>query len=235
MKAFVILFISLTLLCGKVFSQEKQFFFSHFVATGFHQFSDVSSINNSLNSSGFPVFPSAALTLRTGRGIGVNRFLVIFEKETMISNSKKDLPDYKAKFKSTGGDLRVGYDLVKNRKVDIYPYLEMGTLKVSYNIDSSYPVSLDQAINNSQHSSYNLTAGCATAATGLLINCQVFSFLYDKFNLLLGGDLQYMVSSKGTWRLDQQIIDVKDVKLGGLSCALSVTMKVNVFRFLRKE
>lgn len=236
MKKLIHLII-IIILANVVNAQENMKLKSSFiginVSQGIHYFSDISPLNNALKANGLPLLPTNISVSHSGITLGVNRFIFLYDEHSYELNNKNK-GDYELSGSGEGYQLKFGYDLAKSNNIDLCPYLGIGFQKLNWIIDKQNPISLNDALKTISLQSYQLSANDENIATvGILINLRLFSFSKKRIDFLIGGDINYLYSSNEKWRLNDQVVDVNNVDISGLSWMLTSSLRVNINKLLK--
>jgi hypothetical protein len=229
-KLIIVIGIIALAIHGKAQENEKAnaCFIGIYGTEGVHYFSDITSLNNAFRSNGFPEFSNHISVSHSGFLVGVSRFLVQFD-ERLYELREKGKGDFRQNVSGEGYEGKLGYDLLQNSNIDLYPYVGIGFQELSWIIDPKTPISLQQALNSMPLQSNKLSVkNVNMASVGILLNFRLISFSKDRIDFLIGGDFQYLYSSNGQWRLNEQLVDVGKVDLGGLSWMVNFTLKARL-------
>ncbi len=195
---------------------------------GVHYFSNISPINDALKAEGLPVLLNHVPAYHAGINYSVNRFLFQFsEREYELPVKTKG--QFELSATGEGYEIKFGYDLLANPKVDLTPYVGLGAHEILWRIDRGDPVELKTALNTLPQYSYQLSVKDEQIASiGMILNFHMFSFSRDQFDFFLGGNVHYLFSDSGRWYLNNQLINIDNVDLGGLSFMVNIEVQVNL-------
>lgn len=210
---------------------EKKYSISLFGTGGVHFISDVTTINTVFKKNGIPSLNNYLPAYHVGIRFDINRFLIQFNERTYDLTTKSK-SNYEISAIGEGYEAKFGYDLVKSRKVDLYPYVGLGAHEVTWQIDPASPAKLEDAINNLPTDSYQLKVANEQIGTaGILIDVCVYTCPRERFMLMLGGDFHYLYGTNGRWYLNNQLVDVGEDNLSGFSAMLTLSLKAQLDKF----
>lgn len=150
-----------------------------------------------------PALSKKSINSLSGISIEFERIIVQFNEIEQHTNLLSKA-GYTTKMNSEGFIFKFGFDLIRNPKIVIAPYVGLGDQNVKWYIDKEVKPKIENLFQSDLNESYLLEMQNRNfGELGLLFNFKVFK-IGQNIDFICGGDLSVNGGSTGLWWLKEK-------------------------------